>query len=601
MPRMTTATKYLGRFEKGLAPIQLNLVQPIRRVNDDDKEEESYRGRNVSIQHLEDSLEGCLNYATDNDNDMDDDDGPDGPVVQCPVQADASWLHCRRSKTINATLLGLQEEQVQQQHNGDSREAMTSILVEICNFVARPDEKNGNVDNSESCCLPGPRSDWRREDLVEVEDHPQLQQQQHQQHSEPEVPSRQLVHWVNLLPFTKKNNDEHKNWLPTLGSTVHFLRSLLDTDDFSSPWRRRNNSSGSSSSARPDCVLLLAHDLPERFHEVRVGDVCPSWYVHTICRVRVPVDAETAGAADPWTPFFPRDKSESHSSTATTVATLVVYRRLAPRDHLTVHHPVDGQLATTGCLWESCTSTVVSEQKEQDLQLQQQQTHVRMVGPPYISCHDEYPGLVEPLLQPANFNILQREGIAIQHWTAWPESQHYRAQSSNNDNDSNVTGAPWKVFPLCHCFPASDVSHRQWIPMTCALVPQTVTLLKSVLGDVLRTALFSRLDPEAVLEAHTGWEDLANHVVRLHIPLQVPVAGDLCGTWVDGCVETHAQGRPVCFDDSKTHRAFNYSDEDRIVLILDLARPSALPMGTATGGHSEELDQFIEKMGLGSN
>jgi hypothetical protein len=587
-PRMTTATKYLGRFEKGLPPIQLNLVQPIRRINDNNnnnEEQESYRGRNVSIQHLEDSLEGCLNYTTDNDNDMDDDDGPYGPVVHCPVQADASWLHCRRSKTTNTanSLLGLQEEQVQHQQE--------PILVEICTFVARPEDtdkglENGNSDkNSKSYCLPGPRSDWRRDDSAE-DDH------------QPQPPSRQQVHWVNLLPFTtSKNNDDLKNWLPTLGSTVHFLRSLLDTDDFSSPWRRkRNKSSSSSSSARPDCVMLLVHQLPERFDEVRVGDVCPSWYVHTICRVRVPVDAETAGAKDPWTPFFPREQSETQSITITTVATLVVYRRLAPRDHLAVHHPVDGQPATTGCLWESCT-TVVPGQKEEDPQ--QQQTHVRMVGPPYISCHDEYPGLVEPLLQPANFNILQHEGIAIQHWTAWPESQHYRAQSSNSD--SNATGAPWKVFPLCHCFPASDVSHRQWIPMTCALVPQTVTLLKSVLGDVLRTALFSRLDPEAVLEAHTGWEDLANHVVRLHIPLQVPAAGDLCGTWVDGCVETHAEGRPLCFDDSKTHRAFNYSDQDRIVLILDLARPSALPMGTATGGHSEELDQFIEKMGLGGD
>jgi hypothetical protein len=605
-PRMTTVTKYLGRFEKVVAPIQLNLVQPIRRINNDDNEEESYRGRNVSIQHLEDSLKGCLNYTTNNDKDMDDDNGPDGPVVQYPLQADASWLHCRRSKTTNATLLGLQEGQVQQKHNVCS----TSILVEICTFVARPDgtdrvlgDGNNNGDNdSKSCCLPGPCADWRREDLVVEENHPQFQQQQEPLQSEPEEPSCQLVHWVNLLPLTKKNNDEHKNWLPTLASTVHFLRSLLDTDDFSSPWRRRNTTSSSNSSARPDCVLLLVHQLPERFHEVRVGDVCPSWYVHTICRVRVPVDAETAGAADPWTPFFQREKLETRSAArTTTVATLVVYRRLDPRDHFSVLHPVHGQPATTGCLWESCTPTTVPEQQEQDLQLQPHM-HVRMVAPPYISCRDEYPALVEPLLQPANFNILRHEGKAIQHWTAWPESQHYRARSSNSDSTENPTaGAPWKVFPLCHCFPASDVSHRQWIPMTCALVPQTVALLKSVLGDVLRTALFSRLDPENVLEAHTGWEDLANHVVRLHIPLQVPAAGDLCGTWVDGCVETHAEGRPVCFDDSKTHRAFNYSDQDRIVLILDLARPSALPLGTATGGHSEELDKFIEQMGLGGN
>lgn len=107
--------------------------------------------------------------------------------------------------------------------------------------------------------------------------------------------------------------------------------------------------------------------------------------------------------------------------------------------------------------------------------------------------------------------------------------------------------------------------------------------------------MFSRLSPETTLEAHTGWEDLANHVYRLHLPLLVPPGG-LCGTWVDGVVETHEVGRPLCFDDSKVHRAFNYSHEDRIVLILDIARPSALPIGTATGGHTDELDHFIQSL-----
>jgi hypothetical protein len=93
--------------------------------------------------------------------------------------------------------------------------------------------------------------------------------------------------------------------------------------------------------------------------------------------------------------------------------------------------------------------------------------------------------------------------------------------------------------------------------------------------------------------------DLANYVYRVHLPLQVPPGG-LCGTWVDGCVETHEVGRLQAFDDSKTHRAFNYSSYDRVVLILDVARPTDLPLGTAEGGHSDELDEFIEQMG-GSN
>jgi aspartyl/asparaginyl beta-hydroxylase (cupin superfamily) len=60
---------------------------------------------------------------------------------------------------------------------------------------------------------------------------------------------------------------------------------------------------------------------------------------------------------------------------------------------------------------------------------------------------------------------------------------------------------------------------------------------------------------------------------------------------------SHEQGIIQVFDDSKVHRAFNYhSDEERIVLIIDLARPENIPLGTAIGGHTKELDEFINEM-----
>ena len=61
-------------------------------------------------------------------------------------------------------------------------------------------------------------------------------------------------------------------------------------------------------------------------------------------------------------------------------------------------------------------------------------------------------------------------------------------------------------------------------------------------------------------------------------------------------METHRMGEVISFDDSKVHRAFNCTDEERIVLIVDLARTDVLPTGTATGGHTEELDSFIKEL-----
>ena len=221
----------------------------------------------------------------------------------------------------------------------------------------------------------------------------------------------------------------------------------------------------------------------------------------------------------------------------------------------------------------------------------------RQVAPPYISnWKSYYHHILQYFLEPQNFRALQEEARQIPQWSPWPEQQHYDTQSGYN----------WTVFPLCHTFPATDSTKRKWIQSTCAVCPRTVQMLlkDNGLKNTLRTALFSRLRPNTTLAPHTGWEDLANHVFRVHIPLIVPSVrcGDngmvsCCGTWVDGCVKLHEEGVIQVFDDSKVHRAFNYShSEERIVLIIDLARPKDLPLGTAVGGHTEELDAFINEM-----
>jgi len=328
---------------------------------------------------------------------------------------------------------------------------------------------------------------------------------------------------------------------------------------------------------------------------------------------------------------------------------LFVYRRLPGRECLQSRHFITDQPVPDyfpGCLWEAFwppTPTPASPEDDHH-NCEPPEWQFRVIAPPYISLFDEYgdggdcyngvQGRIRNLFGAANLELLRRDALAIGHWTAWPEQEHYRPKAAvddgdcdrnnNNSNEDDQEAAPWNVFPLCHCFPANDPSRLTWIPATCAAVPNTVRLLKHTFcsggdtnsnvssGFLLRTALFSKLDAGSILEAHTGWSDLANHVLRLHIPLIVPPGG-LCGTWVDGCVETHDEcgfgdnsnnddynPRPVCFDDSKTHRAFNYSAHDRVVLIVDLARPPQLPLGTAIGGHSEELDAFIEQMNLPS-
>lgn len=154
-------------------------------------------------------------------------------------------------------------------------------------------------------------------------------------------------------------------------------------------------------------------------------------------------------------------------------------------------------------------------------------------------------------------------------------------------------GHSWKVVPFLHTFPATDPSASAWVDKACAACPRTAALLRRIPG--VRTALFSRMGPRTALNAHTGWAELSNHVLRVHLPLDVPPAAEgACGMIVDDEVRHHALGELIVFDDSHLHSAFNnHPTASRTVLIVDLLRPEGAPPGTATGGTTEELAAFV--------
>lgn len=162
----------------------------------------------------------------------------------------------------------------------------------------------------------------------------------------------------------------------------------------------------------------------------------------------------------------------------------------------------------------------------------------------------------------------------------WPEAELY-------------AGKEWKVVPLVHTFPALDVSQRSWLAATAA-APRTTELLRSM--PRLRTALFSRLAPNTTLNAHVGWGSLANHVLRVHLPLAVP-PGDHCGVTVVDETRLHREHALLCFDDSLPHFAFNtHPSASRTVLIVDLERPQIIPRGKAPEFMTDELLNLMNRV-----
>eukprot|EP00605_Chrysophyceae_sp_TOSAG23-4_P000299 GSChrysophyteH1.ASY1.ANO1.344.1 assembled CDS len=203
-------------------------------------------------------------------------------------------------------------------------------------------------------------------------------------------------------------------------------------------------------------------------------------------------------------------------------------------------------------------------------------------APNFYDWREVYPEELQDLHSNVAKVAAEAKVMAQKPWIPWPED----VLSGGSGNESN-----WTVFPFLHTFPALDDSRSQWVGSTCKQCPYTVSLLKKIPN--IRTALFSRMSGGTDLMEHTGWCDLANYVLRVHICLDIPTDKESCGLVVDGEVEHHKQGEILIFADSKSHKAFNNSEEERIVLIVDILRPVDIPLGTCVGGHTSQLNGLI--------
>ena len=585
------------------------------------------------VQQLEEALESRLFFPSDADAaDAAIGDDEEVEMLPDPVQfvpnEDGHLLKCRRPKIVrgscqSATILGIEEN--------------ASHHVDVEMTIYRP--TLADDDKEEGCCCDHPMGDWTRK-RKEVAGAIDLANGSSNNDDKAGIANLRVV---DLTQFQlQRRSDESaattsKPIMSSPGNACHLLRSIMQCPDpgssshCASPWSKRYAKSGPECTSSTSChhrdqivaVLLLGHPKDDskgdgKWKEIenkeladlikfRTGDASPSYHLHSVSQLSMPTDVSALFGAG----------SATDSADAVSV-TMLVYRHLSPRDKLSTIHPIDGNVVEKShdpyCLRETFQPPKSKDDDNNDQLLAKFEDdepppiQYRLVAPPYQSHRDLFPGLLDEIMKPDNIAAITNEALAIPRWTAWPEKNHYSSPDDDEESDGNSESredspypATWTVFPLCHTFPANVVENRQWIGKTCTFVPRTAALLES-LGPALRTALFSRLEPRTTLSAHTGWADLANHVLRLHIPLVVPSGQDkqglvgLCGTWVDGAVETHRMGEVISFDDSKVHRAFNYTDEERIVLIVDLARTDVLPTGTATGGHTEELDSFIKEL-----
>lgn len=118
----------------------------------------------------------------------------------------------------------------------------------------------------------------------------------------------------------------------------------------------------------------------------------------------------------------------------------------------------------------------------------------------------------------------------------------------------------WRLFGL--------IAKGTPIPENITQAPETYRLGNQVAGVV--SVGFSLLEAGSQTDIHRGYDDT---IYRFHLPLVIPEdtpGKSKCFFWVDGRRVEWTQ--PFMFDDTRIHGAWNFTDQDRYVLLVDILR-----------------------------
>lgn len=123
----------------------------------------------------------------------------------------------------------------------------------------------------------------------------------------------------------------------------------------------------------------------------------------------------------------------------------------------------------------------------------------------------------------------------------------------------------------------------------CAECPETAKLVESIPG--MKTAFFSILAPGKVIPPHRGFY---KGVLRYHLGLKVPSQAEKCRIRVGDTWQHWEEGRSMVFDDTYEHEVENDTEEERVVLFVDMVRPLPFPLSTANHGMIKLISMLPE-------
>ena len=98
--------------------------------------------------------------------------------------------------------------------------------------------------------------------------------------------------------------------------------------------------------------------------------------------------------------------------------------------------------------------------------------------------------------------------------------------------------------------------------------PKTIGILKSIPNLV--SASVSVMEPNSEIKPHYGDSDA---MYRCHLGLIIPDVLPNCGFRVGYEDRAWKEGKLLMFNDAAYHKAWNYSNERRVILIFDVVKP----------------------------
>jgi beta-hydroxylase len=181
-----------------------------------------------------------------------------------------------------------------------------------------------------------------------------------------------------------------------------------------------------------------------------------------------------------------------------------------------------------------------------------------LVGDSVFFSNDQFPWSYE---LEANWQKIRQELDQVMPYAeSLPNFQDISPRQGNIADDDR-----WKTFFFC----AFGYKSEQ----NCQRCPETVKLLDQIPG--LKVAFFSILAPGKHIPPHRGKH---KGIIRYHLALKVPQPQENCRIRVADQIVHWQEGKSLIFDDTFEHEVWNDTNDYRVVLFLDIARPLRFPL-----------------------